>query len=72
MATAKPAPQPKDADTTTTTTETATATPTSVATGLPTEPAAVDFTTSPTWGTGGRYVINSAGQRVPASTTEQE
>ena len=70
MATAKPAPQSKDAATTTTTTETATATPTSVAT----EPAAVDFTTSPTWGTGGRFVINSAGQRVPASasTTEQE
>lgn len=70
MATAKPAPQPTDAATTTDTTDTATATPTGVATA----PTAEDYTTSPTWGTGGRFVINSAGQRVPASasTTDQE
>lgn len=68
MATAKPNPQPKEAAITTT--QPATATPISVAT----EPTAVDYTASPTWGQGGRFIVNSAGQRVPASEsiTEQE
>lgn len=36
------------------------------------EAQAPDFSASPNWGHGGRFVITSAGQRVPASTTDQE
>lgn len=37
-------------------------------------PAVPDFSTSATWGLGGRYIINSAGDRVPAPSgqTDQE
>lgn len=40
----------------------------------PTVPSTEQLAQSPNWGAGGRFVINSAGQRVPASasTTEQE
>lgn len=30
----------------------------------------LDFTTSPNWGIGGRYIINPKGERVPAPTEE--
>lgn len=63
MATAKPPLQPQDnpaaspADAAGTSEPSATPTP-------------ADYTTSPTWGQGGRFIINGAGDRVPAPDQE--
>jgi hypothetical protein len=53
-------------DTTSTDTPTTDAATSTLATALP-EAQMPDFSTSDTWGQGGRYVINQQGQRVLAS-----
>lgn len=79
MATAKPLVQTQDSAASTITDTTADMpTGTDAATGPaalaaaadPAPPAVPDYTTSPTWGRGGRFIINSAGDRVLAPDQE--